>query len=43
MAGPQKSAWPFLNKTHDHRVNMLRKLAQAAGVEVVDLFAGEGK
>ena len=34
----RKSAWQFLNKTHDHRVSMLRKFAGAVGVEVVDLF-----
>jgi transcriptional regulator with XRE-family HTH domain len=35
----RKSAWQFLNKTHDHRVSMLRKFAGAVGVNVVDLFA----
>lgn len=34
----RKSAWQFLNKTHDHRVSMLRKFATAVGVRVVDLF-----
>jgi transcriptional regulator with XRE-family HTH domain len=34
----RKSAWQFLNKTHDHRVSMLRKFAGAIGVEVVALF-----
>jgi hypothetical protein len=32
------SAWQFLNKTHDHRVSMLRTFAGVVGVEVVDLF-----
>jgi transcriptional regulator with XRE-family HTH domain len=35
----RKSAWQFLNKTHDHRVSGLRKFAEAVGVQVVDLFA----
>jgi transcriptional regulator with XRE-family HTH domain len=35
----RKSAWQFLNKTHDHRVSMLRKFADAVGVPVMDLFA----
>ena len=39
----RKSAWQFLNKTHDHRVSMLRKFAQAVGVEVVNLFAEDAK
>jgi hypothetical protein len=34
----RKSAWQFLNKAHDHRVSILRKFADAVGVEVADLF-----
>lgn len=37
----RKSAWQFLNKTPDHRVSMLRKFADAVGVQVSDLFDGD--
>lgn len=37
----RKSAWQFLNKTHDHRVSMLRKFADAVGMRVADLFSDE--
>ena len=35
----RKSAWQFINKTHDHRVSMLRKFVEAVGAEMIDLFA----
>jgi hypothetical protein len=34
----RKSAWQFLDKTHDHRVSILRTFAGAVGMQVVDLF-----
>jgi transcriptional regulator with XRE-family HTH domain len=39
----RKSAWQFLNKTHDHRVSMLRKFAAAVGVTVAELFEEKQK
>lgn len=34
----RKSAWQFLSKTHDHRISMLHKFADALGVKLADLF-----
>lgn len=39
----RKGAWRFLNMTADPRVSTLRKLADALGVNVADLFAGPKK
>ena len=35
----RKGAWRFLNMTADPRVSTLRKVADALGVRVADLFA----
>jgi transcriptional regulator with XRE-family HTH domain len=35
----RKSAWQLLSKTHDHRISMLQKFADAVGVRVAELFA----
>ena len=35
----RKGAWRFLNMTGDPRVSMLRKVAEALGVSVAEMFA----
>jgi transcriptional regulator with XRE-family HTH domain len=37
-ATARKSAWQFLNKTADPRLSMLRKFANAVGVDVKKLL-----
>ncbi len=39
----RKSAWQFLNRTHDPRLSMLRKFAVATGVTIRDLFVEKKK
>jgi hypothetical protein len=34
----RKAAWQILNKTNDPRLSMLRRFAEAIGIDVRDLF-----
>jgi transcriptional regulator with XRE-family HTH domain len=39
----KKSAWQFINRTNDPRLSMLRKFAQAMGIQVEELVADKKK